>query len=31
MKKIEMIKKVLNFLITVITAAASAFCVQSCR
>lgn len=31
MKKIEMIKKVLSFLITVITAAASAFCVQSCR
>ena len=30
MKK-ETIKKVINFIITVLTAVASAFCVQSCQ
>lgn len=29
--KIETIKKVINFIITVLTAVASAFCVQSCQ
>ena len=30
MKK-EAIKKVINFIITILTAVASAFCVQSCQ
>ena len=30
MKK-EVIKKIINLLITVLTAAASSFCVQSCK
>lgn len=30
MKK-ETIKKVINFIITVLTAVASAFCIQSCK